>query len=442
MIKSIINQIHRVSCPCVITILINAGCAALPITNNSCPYQAGQRIEETYPLLPGGTDIPIDHIIVIMQENRSFDHYFQKLPEFGQPDVAVAPDNASMKDQDGKIVTFTKAKTPCLDDEPHSWNKVDQQIAGGAMSGFVAAGGAHAMTYYDGSWLPFYYGLANTFAIADHYHSSAPDSTWPNRMYMLSATSFGHIRNEPPPPRDEESSIFHQLEEAGESWAVYSAENESFEEAIFPKLRSEKGDHFHSTGDLLKVSKAGKLPSFSWVTSAGRHNEHPPKNIQAGQKFVAQMIEAVMKSPNWPRTALFFTYDEHGGFYDHVPPPKACPPDDIMPIRDANDVPGKFDRLGIRVPMIVVSPYAKKHYVSHKTYDHTSILRFVQARFGLPALTARDANALPPTDMFDFKQPPFVKPPVLPIAVENPNFLNKCEDTARTHYNDEPATGK
>ena len=111
------------------------------------------------------------------------------------------------------------------------------------------------------------------------------------------------------------------------------------------------------------------MPGFSWVTSAGRHNEHPPKNIQAGQKFVAQIIDAVMKSPNWQRTALFFTYDEHGGFYDHVPPPQACPPDDIQPILEANDVPGKFDRLGVRVPMIVISPYAKKHYVSHSVYD-------------------------------------------------------------------------
>ncbi len=425
----------------LLEVMISPGCMTVS-TLESCPHRAGQGMEETYPNLPHGAEIPVDHIVVVMQENRSFDYYFQKLPEYGQPAVDIAPSNASMMDQDRRKVTLKRADTPCLRDEPHSWNKVHEQIAGGAMNGFVSAGAADVMTYYDASWIPYYYALANTFAIADHYYASVPGPTWPNRMYMLSATSFGHIRNDPPPPKDEERSIFHQLEQTGKSWAVFSAAVPSFEEQIFPKLRSEKGEHFRTVDDFLTTAKAGKLPNFSWVTSAGRHNEHPPKNIQLGEKFVAQIIDAVMKSPNWPRTALFFTYDEHGGFYDHVPPPKACPPDDIQPIRNAKDVFGKFDRLGVRVPMIVVSPYVKKHYVSHQIYDHASILRFIQARFDLPALTARDANALPPVDMFDFEHPTFAKPPVLPVAVEDPNFLDKCEDTVRTHYNDEPITEK
>jgi phospholipase C len=179
-------------------------------------------------------------------------------------------------------------------------------------------------------------------------------------MYMIAGTSFGHVLNALPPPRDEELSIFHQLETAGESWTVYTAAKPSFEDQILPKLRTEKGNHFLTTNDFFKAAKAGKLPGFSWATSAGRYNEHPPKNIQAGQKFVARIIDALMKSPSWQRTALFFTYDEHGGFYDHVPPPKACPPDDIQPILEARDGPGKFDRLGVHVPMIVISPYAKK----------------------------------------------------------------------------------
>jgi len=435
-------NIYKFSIITGVTLLCTA-CAPIPKTYiESCPYQAGQSVVETYPDMLRSTDIPIDHIIVVMQENRSFDHYFQKLPEYGQPDAEVAPANTFNLDNDGKKVFLKRASSPCLGDEPHYWNKVDEQIAGGAMSGFVTAGGARAMTYYDESWIPYYYALANTFAIADHYHASVPSSTWPNRMYMIAGTSFGHILNDSPPPGAEERSIFHQLEQAGESWAVFTAAKPSFEEQILPGLRAEKGDHFLTTDDFLKAAKEGKLPSFSWVTSAGLHNEHPPKNIQAGQKFVAQIIDAVMKSPNWQRTALFFTYDEHGGFYDHVPPPKVCPPDDIQPILESGDVPGKFDRLGVRVPMIVISPYAKKHYVSHHVYDHTSILRFVQARFNLPALTARDAHARPPIDMFDFEHPSFTNPPLLPEAVEDPRFLNECEDTSRTHYSDEVATGK
>lgn len=409
---------------------------------DSCPYRAGQRLVETYPDMPRGSDIPIDHIIVVMQENRSFDHYFYKLPEYGQPDAEVAPGKVFNLDEDGKKIYLTRASTPCPNDEPHYWNKVDEQIAGGAMSGFATAGGAGAMTYYDDSWIPYYYALANTFAIADHYHASVASSTWPNRMYMIAGTSFGHTTNTPPPPRDEERSILHQLEKAGVSWAVYTAAQPSFEEQILPQLRTEKGDHFLTIDDFYKAAKAGELPGFSWVTSAGGHNEHPPKNIQAGQTFVAGIIDAVMKSPDWARTALFFTYDEHGGFYDHVPPPAACPPDDIQPILGPDDVPGKFDRLGVRVPMIVVSPYAKKHYVSHDVYDHTSILRFVEARFDLPALTARDAHARPPSDMFDFGHPAFLKPPVLTEAIEDPRFLDKCVDTEGTHFTNEAATGK
>lgn len=407
-----------------------------------CPHQAGQGVVETYPDMPRGTDIPIDHIIVLMQENRSFDFYFQRLTDYGQPDAEVAPANTFSLNKDGEKVFFTRATTPCPGDEPHYWNAVSEQIAGGSMSGFASAGGPGAMTYYDESWIPYYYALANTFAIADHYHASVPGPTWPNRMYMIAGTSFGQIRNDPPPPRAEESSIFHQLENAGKSWAVFAAAEPSFEEEILPQLRAEKGDHFLSIDDFLKAAKDGSLPNFSWVTSAGRHNEHPAKSIQAGQQFVAQIIDAVMKCPNWKRIALFFTYDEHGGFYDHVPPPKACPPDDISPILEAGDVPGEFDRLGVRVPMFVVSPYAKKHYVSHYVYDHTSILRFVQARFVLPALTARDAHARPPIDMFDFKHPSFIKPPVLPGTEEDPRFIGKCEDTERTIFTNEAATGR
>ncbi len=149
-----------------------------------------------------------------------------------------------------------------------------------------------------------------------------------------------------------------------------------------------------------------------------------------------------MKSPNWKRTALFFTYDEHGGCYDHVPPPRACPPDDIQPNLKVRDVPGKFDRLGVRAPMVVLSPYARKHCVSHRVYDHTSILRFVQARFDSPVLTARDAHARPPVDMFDFEHPSIIERAELPVPVEDPRFIGNCEDTVRTHYSDEAATGE
>jgi len=244
-------RVIKLSIVTVVTVLSVACAPDLKPAIGSCPYRAGQRVAETYPDMLPSEAIPIDHIIVLMQENRSFDHYFQKLPDYGQPNAEVAPKNIFNRDKHRQKVFLTRANTPCLGDEPHYWNKVNEQIAGGTMSGFVTAGGAGAMTYYDEAWIPYYYALANTFALADHYHASVPSSTWPNRMYMIAGTSFGHILNTPPPPRDEERSIFHQLEQAGESWAIYTAAEPSFEEQILPRLRAERGNHFLTTDELL-----------------------------------------------------------------------------------------------------------------------------------------------------------------------------------------------
>src|SRR6185295_9663823 len=169
---------------------------------------------------------------------------------------------------------------------------------------------------------------------------------------------------------------------------------------------------------------AGNLPQVSYVDPAlvgGELNdEHPPKNVQKGQAFVASVVNAVMASPQWSSTVLFITYDEHGGFFDHVPPPAACLPDAIPPALRPDDVPGAFDNYGIRVPFVAVSPFSRKGFVSHKVYDHTSVLRFVETRFDLPALTRRDANADPMLDLFDFERVPFAKPPRLPVAKIDP----------------------
>jgi phospholipase C len=177
---------------------------------------------------------------------------------------------------------------------------------------------------------------------------------------------------------------------------------------------------------------AGKLPNVSFVdpelvdTPNVENDEHPVSNVQLGQKFVSDVTNALMQSPNWTSSAMFLTYDEDGGFYDHVPPPSAVPPDAIAPMLQPGDVPGAFDRYGFRVPMAVISPYAKAHHVSHTVYDHTSILSFLEYRFGLPALTARDANADPMLDMFDFAHPSFTTPPTLAPAVVDPAQLAAC----------------
>jgi phospholipase C len=181
---------------------------------------------------------------------------------------------------------------------------------------------------------------------------------------------------------------------------------------------------------------AGTLPQVSFVdpifasTANVETDEHPPANIQIGQQFAASVIDALMKSPLWSRSVLFITYDEHGGYYDHVPPPPACVPDDIPPRLAVGDFNAQFDAYGVRVPVAVISPYAKKHFVSHVVHDHTSILRFVETRFDLPALTRRDANADPMLEFFDFSKAKFATPPKLPTPKVDPAKEAACNAIA------------
>jgi len=405
----------------------------------SCSFHAGDRPKDTLDGdAPIGDSIPIDHFVVVMQENRSFDHYFQKLPEYGQSDFSVAPPSYENADPSGEgaLVHPHLLKDPCVADVPHNWIAVHHQIGDGKMNGFLTAanpGGERALGYYDASTLAFYYALANTFAIGDHYFASVPGPTYPNRMFFLSASSFGHAVNTPPPLRDEERTLFHQLEKKGLSWVIYS-EAETFEEKMYPRLHAEKGEHFRSVEDYYADARAGRLPFFSWVESSYRGaegtDEHAPGDVQVGQAFVAGVVRALMTSSSWSSASLFLMYDEHGGFFDHVPPPHACPPDDERPRIPGLPPEAHFDRLGVRVPFIVVSPFAKRHYVSHGTYSHTSVLRLVQARADLPALTHRDANSDAPFDLFDFQSPPFPVPPPLPDAVVDQDAKKRCYEKA------------
>src|SRR5262245_20371868 len=179
----------------------------------ACGYQAGALPAETQGAShPNGSDIPIDHILVVMMENRSFDHYFQKLPDYGQPDVDVAPPGFTNPDTQGMPVAPFHEERYCFVDTAHGWNAVHQQLGGGKMDGFIATNemnhelpvngtldmlsGTRAMGYYDETDLPFYYWLANDFAIADRYFCSVVGPTWPNRMFLYAASSFGLTSND------------------------------------------------------------------------------------------------------------------------------------------------------------------------------------------------------------------------------------------------------
>jgi phospholipase C len=413
------------------------------------------------PSTPIEGDIPIESIVVLVMENHSFDNYFSKLAEYtNRTDIEVAPPGATNPrtlddagadagaDAAPVLVPTQHAPHYCTLDTAHSWAKSHMEWDQGKMDGFVQANedgpplgdGARALYYWDQTDLPFYYQLASTFAIGDHYHAAVLGPTWPNRMYTYAATSFGRTTNDLPdisayPFPDNDATILDELEKRHVSWKLYGTSGALTIYATNVLTRwGRKVNYFDS--DFFADAKAGTLPQVAYLdTDAQTENainpdEHPPADIQIGQKWVSDVVHALFTSPQWGKIALFLTYDEHGGYYDHLPPPPACAPDGIAPILKSGDTTqGGFDREGVRVPFIVVSPYAKKAYVSHKTYDHASIVRFIEAKFRVPALTARDANSDIPTDMFDFASPPFATPPDVPEPTVDPTGQSYCETT-------------
>jgi phospholipase C len=416
----------------------------------ACAYQKNALPAETQGAsVPMGKDIPIDTIVVMMMENRSFDHYFQGAAKAGLKDIEVAPDTFANLDPDGMSVPIFRDSTYCFVDTAHGWPAVHQQINGGLMDGFVTSNdathetpipgvplemmrGNRAMGHYEEEDIPFMYWAARNFAIGDHYHASVPGPTWPNRMYLYAASSFGRTHNSF--PENVEATLFDRLDVRGIPWRIYRSETPCY--AIFPDriakvLGTEK---IASLDQFYTDAAAGTLPPVVFIDagfslddkeSYKQEDEHPPAVMEFGQHVMATVADALTKSPQWKRSAMFINYDEHGGLYDHVPPPKACPPDDRAP--DIAEPGEGFDMLGVRVPLVVISPYAKKGFVGHHVYDHTSVTRFIEARFTLPALSARDANAEAPWEMFDFAGAPNATPPAVVIPAVDAAKSSACK---------------
>lgn len=360
----------------------------------------------------GSPDIhnPIEHIIVIMQENHSFDQYFGELakPSFYGSEVEGLAQPKFNLDKNGLAVSTYHESKLCPIDPDHTWDAEHTSWNGGANDGFVRTNGPEIMGHYDETDLPYYYALANQFAVGDHYFCAALTQTFPNRFFLMTGTSFGHIRNDLPDPQVQfaQKTIFDVLNQYHVSWKYYKDEPGYI--GFFQPLYIANPEKMGLVADFAKDLKSDSLPQVLFIdSSSDGEDEHPSGNIQEGQKFVAARMRELIASPQWRNSVLFLTYDENGGFFDHVAPPQACAPDDIPPLLRAGDQPGSFATRGFRVPFVAISPYVKRHYVSHHIYDHTSILKFIETKFNLPALTVRDANADGLTDFFDFQNPVF-----------------------------------
>jgi phospholipase C len=254
--------------------------------------------------------------------------------------------------------------------------------------------------------------------------------TYPNRRFLMAGTSLGLINDTFPPGRPPNGTVFEALMAHSISWTNYFSSLPS--SAIWTYLAGVPGygSHLANIGQFYSDAAAGTLPAFSLVDpDFNNQSEENPQDVQFGDQFLAQVVNAVMASPQWPHTLLVWCYDESGGYYDHVPPPKAVKPDKVAPVLAAGDHPGAFNRLGFRVPAGVVSPYARPNYVSHVVHDHTSVLKLIETKWNLPALTYRDYAADNLLDSVDLSSTPaFLTPPTLAAPV-NPLLAAGCLST-------------
>ena len=462
----------------------------------------------------------VNHIIIVMMENHSFDNYFGALAyapgspyhttsggcseqDHGCVDgLACRMDsvgsltcmNSNQEDDGTPVVAFHDVSRCVVPDLAHSWlqvhleanfNDPNATLLNSPNDGLVRVNDAtdqpdngvetptedQTMGFYTHDDLPFYYDLAQKFAIDDRYFSSVLGPTLPNRFYLMAATSFGHVTTADPVPlggyKPITGTIFDLLDSKQVSWADYF-QNGAQAGGFRQSGGAGTDPHFFPVQDFLTAaagsSGAGEFPQVVFVdpgfSGPDENDDHPPTDIQRGQAFVSRVINAVRNGPYWKDSVIFITYDEHGGFYDHVTPPRAPQgsartPDGISPgqCADLSNPPASrepggganctsvadaqslcpalaqnsngpypencasFDQLGFRVPFLVVSPFAKPHYVSHTIADHTSLLAFIEERFlndaasGTGAgsrlhLTLRDQYADALMDLFDFDNAP------------------------------------
>jgi len=437
--------------------VLRAGAAGALALGVAGPF-GGRLARAALPLQPGElpdllrepgepTDaLPFDHLVILMMENHSFDCYFGMLPRIGQPradgfsfDGSGQPSNRNPLG-DGYVLPY-RATSECQGSVSQNWNSTHKQIDGGRMDGFAATS-TQAMVYWTESDLPFYYSLAKNFTLANRWFCSAPCQTYPNRRFLMAGTAYGNISTDnaslmdPPPPN---GTIFDQLSAHGISWRNYFTDLPST--GIIPSIIEKHPAGLAPIAQFFTDCAAGTLPAVSMVDpefgvagevggplsslplppvataadklSAQGGDEENPQDIQIGQAFVAKVVNAVLQSPAWPRTLLVWTYDEHGGYYDHVPPPAAPAPDNIPPALGPGDVPGGYDIYGPRVPAVVVSPYSRPRAVTNVVHDHTSILATIEHKWNLPPLTKRDAAATTLADFLDTRRPRLLEPPVL-----------------------------
>jgi phospholipase C len=403
--------------------LLQAGAGAGVLAMGANPL-----VQQAFAAPPPGKLSDIEHVVILIQENRSFDHYFGTLPgvrgfsDAGAHSVFYQPGYPA-PGYEGQLLPFHvqaggMAGARCFPDITHDWGPQHECWDNGVMDGFVrthlAVDGSEAgpatMAYYESSDIPFYYALAEEFTICDNYYCSVLGPTHPNRLYSLSGTIDPEGLNGGPlvetlgPPKFQElaghftwRTMPEALSAAGISWKVYTGSTEGLYDNVLnffdafqtdSKLGSLAFDPVYPN-DFMKDIANDELPQVSWINASLGQTEHPGYSSSKVGEFVVESLLRRLKSHQmWDSTVLFLTWDENGGFFDHVAPPVPPPgtPGEYLTVPDITGddqgITGPVG-LGFRVPMLIMSPYTRGGFLSSDAFDHTSILRFLETRFGV-----------------------------------------------------------
>ena len=354
---------------------------------------AGQRSGRSAPRADPST---IQNIVVVFQENHTFDNYFGTYPGAnglaGNAGICLPEKKGSQT----PCVSPFHSQTLAPVDMNHTWASAHEDYDGGKMDGFVYSEGNQAtMGYFEQQDIPRYWLDAQEYVLCENYFSSVMSESLPNHLSLVAGTC-GGILDDTIPKTISFPPIFQQLDQKGISWKVYSATSTWFQTFAYVQASAAAKANFVPAAQFAEDVKSDTLSDVSWIIGAPGSDEHPSANIQLGENSVADdIVNTVGASSYWDSAALFITWDCFGGFYDHVAPPQV-------------DQYG----YGFRVPCLVVSPYARQGFLDSETNDHTSILKFIEDRYALSPLSTRDAAANGMLEAFDFTQTPRTFEPI------------------------------
>jgi phospholipase C len=435
--------------------------------------------------LTGGTGTcakitDIDHVVILIQENRSFDHYFGSYKGVNgfndQSAVFQQPYPANTTNSPlGVLLPYhldiTKTNAECTHDITHDWTPQHQSWNNGAMNGFVtsripinALDAVMTMGYYTRADLPFYYAAADAFTLCDNYFCPVIGPSDPNRLYTVAASldpdgthggplleTLAFSSREAFYGKLTLTTMQEQLHTRGISWKVYSSPDQSlsngafsdnilayfknFQDQTSPLYQNAFNPQFPT--DFVSDAAKGNLPQVSWILSSLVSSDHPPAPTTFGENTLSLIVQALMANPTvWAKTVLFVTYDENGGFFDHVPPVTAPPgtPGEYVTAASVPDptaeggISGPIG-LGFRVPTWIISPFSRGGFISSDLFDHTSILRFLETRFGaeVPNLSAwRRQTVGDMTSAFNFTKPDYSIPSLPSTTAALQSELTEC----------------